>query len=258
LLGAIAGDIIGSRFEWHPHKSTDFKLLHKDCIFTDDTVLTIAVADALLSTNGYGQAIWDYGNRFPGRGYGSAFAYWLQSEDKKPYNSYGNGSAMRVSPVGWAFNSAEEVLEQAKSSAQVTHNHIEGIKGAQATALAILMARQGEKKEIIQEELSRRFGYSLDKTLDDIRPGYTFDVTCQGSVPEAIIAFLESTDFESAVRNAISLGGDADTQAAITGSIAEAYYGGIPEEIVVFVRLKIPEEFWQIIEEFNYRFIQKR
>jgi ADP-ribosylglycohydrolase len=255
LLGAIAGDIIGSRFEWHPVKSKDFQLRHESCFFTDDSILTVATAHALLHQEDFAMTLWNYGNHFPHGGYGGHFRMWLSSTERQPYNSFGNGSAMRVSPVGWAFNTKELVLKYAELSAAVTHNHPEGVKGAQATALAICMARQGASKEEIKHEIEGRFGYDLQRTLEQIRPNYRFDVTCQGSVPEAIIAFLEAEDFEDALRNAISLGGDADTQAAISGSIAEAYFGEVPIDIAKFVKKRIPAQFWQVIEEFNLKFI---
>lgn len=256
LLGALAGDVIGSRYEWHPIKTTDFQLLHDDCFFTDDSVLTVAVANGLLQGGRYAEEIWDFGNRYPGRGFGNNFMRWLSGPKKEPYNSYGNGSALRVSPVAWAYDTVEAILEGAYHSAVVTHDHPEGIKGAQSVALAVFMARQKESKDAIRKEIMDRFHYDLNRSLAEIRPEYTFDVTCQGSVPEAIIAFLESEDFEGAVRNAISLGGDADTQAAIAGSIAEAYYDGVSEEISTFVKKVVPEEFWQIILEFNDKYIK--
>lgn len=256
LLGALAGDVIGSRYEWHPIKTTDFQLLHDDCFFTDDSVLTVAVANGLLQGGRYAEEIWDFGNRYPGRGFGNNFMRWLSGPKKEPYNSYGNGSALRVSPVAWAYDTVEAILEGAYQSAVVTHDHPEGIKGAQSVALAVFMARQKESKDAIRKEIMDRFHYDLNRSLAEIRPEYTFDVTCQGSVPEAIIAFLESEDFEGAVRNAISLGGDADTQAAIAGSIAEAYYDGVSEEISTFVKKVVPEEFWQIILEFNDKYIK--
>jgi ADP-ribosylglycohydrolase len=179
----------------------------------------------------------------------------MYSDDPKPYNSFGNGSAMRVSAVGWAFDTVEEVLLEAERSAAVTHNHPEGIKGAQATALSIFLARKGESKEKIKQEVVSRFGYDLDKPLDEIRPAYKFNETSQETVPQAIIAFLESKDFEDAIRKAISLGGDADTLAAITGSITEAYYGGVPEEIVEEVRKRVPARLWLVIEEFSQKYV---
>jgi ADP-ribosylglycohydrolase len=185
------------------------------------------------------------------------FMEWLSGSKKEPYHSFGNGSAMRVSPVGWAFESPEEVIASAYQSAMITHDYPEGIKGAQSVALAILMARRKKSKTEMRQEVMRRFGYDLNRSLAEIRSNYTFDVTCQGSVPEAIIAFLEAEDFEGALRNAISLGGDADTQAAIASSIAEAYYDGVPEEIISFVKKVIPEEFWIIVKEFNEKYIHQ-
>jgi ADP-ribosylglycohydrolase len=251
MLGAMIGDIIGSIYEWHNIKTTDFILFKPNCTFTDDTVLTAATAKALLTDRDYTKAYQDFARRYPGRGYSGNFSRWIYAEDPKPYNSWGNGSAMRVSPVGFAFDTVEEVLAEAKRSANVTHNHLEGIKGAQSTALAILLARQGATQAEIRDEISERFGYALDRTLDNIRPGYQFDVSCQGSVPEAIIAFLESEDFEDAIRKAISLGGDSDTIACITGGIAEAFYGGVPEEIAEEGQSYLPDEFVRIVKDFR-------
>lgn len=251
MLGAMIGDIVGSVYEWHNIKTRDFPLFSGRCFFTDDTVLTAATAQAIMNGTNYSAVYQDFARRYPGRGYGGNFGGWIWAENPQPYNSWGNGSAMRVSPVGFVFNDIEALLAEAKRSAEVTHNHPEGIKGAQSTALAIFMGRQGASKAEIREEISGRFGYSLDRTLDDIRPQYTFDVSCQGSVPEAIIAFLESSDYEDAVRKAVSLGGDSDTIACITGGIAEAFYGGIPQEIADQGRSYLPEEFIKIIEEFR-------
>ena len=202
----------------------------------------------------YGQ---DYGNRYPHAGYGGMFRSWLREDEPKPYNSFGNGSAMRVSPVGWAFDSLEETLDAAKRSAEVTHNHPEGIKGAQATAACVFLARIGKSKQEIKEYVESTFGYNLCRTCDEIRPNYHFDVTCQGSVPESIIAFLESYDFESAVRLAISLGGDADTMGAITGGIAEAYYGGVPKHIRKEVLKRLPNEFFEVLRKFYLKFVER-
>jgi len=251
VLGAMIGDIVGSVYEWHNIKTTDFPLFSGRCFFTDDTVLTAATAQAIMNGTNYSAVYQDFARRYPGRGYGGNFGGWIWAENPQPYNSWGNGSAMRVSPVGFVFNDIEALLAEAKRSAEVTHNHPEGIKGAQSTALAIFMGRQGASKAEIREEISGRFRYSLDRTLDDIRPQYTFNVSCQGSVPEAIIAFLESSDYEDAVRKAVSLGGDSDTIACITGGIAEAFYGGIPQEIADQGRSYLPEEFIKIIEEFR-------
>ena len=253
LLGAVAGDMIGSVHEFRPHKSTQFELFTPHCSFTDDSVLTLAVADAIANHKTYLECIRAYPKKYPGRGYGSNFWGWVISDLTEPYNSFGNGSAMRVSPVAWAFNTPKKVLLEAERSAEVTHNHPEGIKGAQAVALAIFLARKGKSKDDIRSEINERFHYDLTGSLDEIRPYYHFDETCQGSVPQAIIAFLESNSFEDAVRKAVSLGGDADTQGAITGSIAEAFYGGVPEEIVTQVRKRLPPELWQLIEEFNQK-----
>ena len=255
LFGAIAGDIIGSRHEWKACTDPQFALFSKSSKFTDDSVLTIAVADAILTQRGYGEAIVEYASRYPKAGYGSYFRRWLKEDGIEPYNSFGNGSAMRVSSVGWAFDSLEDVLRESESSAAVTHNHPEGIKGAQSIALAIYLARMGAEKEKIRDEIETRFGYNLRRTLEGIRPKYKWDSTCPGSVPESIIAFLESTDFESTVRNAILLGGDADTMAAIAGSIAEAYYG-IPEEIVAEVRKRFPADLLDVAEKFQEKVFQ--
>jgi ADP-ribosylglycohydrolase len=250
MLGAMIGDVVGSVYEWHNIKTTDFIFFKENCFFTDDTVLTVATAKALMTDGDYTKAYQDFGRRYPRRGYGSNFKSWIYAENPQPYNSWGNGSAMRVSPVGFAFDSGEEVLAEAERSAAVTHDHPEGIKGAQSTALAILMARQGASHEGIRTEISQRFGYNLDRTLAEIRPDYSFDVSCQGSVPEAIIAFLESEDYEDAIRKAISIGGDSDTIACITGGIAEARYG-IPDRIAEQGRTYLPDEFLQILDNFQ-------
>jgi ADP-ribosylglycohydrolase len=254
MIGAITGDIIGSVNEHRPIKTTRFPLLTAESRFTDDTVLTVAVAAAILDKRDYGEVIVDFATRYPRAGYGRSFKQWVQSWEHEPYGSCGNGSAMRVSPVGFAFNTVASVLREAKRSAQVTHNHPEGIKGAQATALAIFLARTGKTKNQIKKELISRFGYDLERKLDDIRPAYSFDVTCQGSVPESIIAFLESDSYEGAVRNAVSLGGDADTQACIAGGIAQAFYGEIQQELVREVLGKLPAEFIGIWDRFREKY----
>lgn len=251
MLGAMIGDIVGSVFEWHNIKTTDFVFLKDECFYTDDTVLTAATAQALMTDGDYTRAYQDFAQRYPGRGYGGNFSQWIWAEDPQPYKSWGNGSAMRVSPVGFAFDTVEEVLAEAERSAAVTHNHPEGIKGAQSTALAILLSRQGASLVEIREEMSVRFGYDFDRSLDEIRPGYTFDVSCQGSVPEAIIAFLESKGYEDAIRKAISLGGDSDTIGCIAGGIAEAFYGGVPEDIAERGKSFLPDEFLQTLEDFK-------
>lgn len=231
MIGAIAGDIIGSRFEGNNTKTTDFPLFTNRCIFTDDTVLTVAIADSILHRTPYAEKLKAYYHRYPDAGYGAFFRRWAASPGSKPYNSWGNGSAMRVSPVGFAFNTLQQVLQEAKASAWVTHNHPHGIKGAQATASAIFLARTGSDKQSIKEFIESSFSYNLNQPLDEIRTYYTFDVSCQGSVPQALIAFLESENFEDAIRKAISIGGDSDTIACITGGIAQAYYGNIPDFI---------------------------
>jgi ADP-ribosylglycohydrolase len=250
MIGAIAGDIIGSVYEHRPIKSKDFPLFDPACRFTDDTVLTVAIADAILSGRSYLESVREIGLRYPLAGYGAAFLAWLHSPDPKPYNSWGNGSAMRVSPVGFAFSSEEEVLKHAKMTAEISHNHPEGIKGAQATALAVFLAGTGTGKEEIKTRITNLFGYDLSRTVDDIRPGYAFDISCRGTVPEAIIAFLDSASYEDAVRNAISLGGDSDTLACITGGIAEAFYGAVPEEIHDFAIKRLAPDLRKITEAF--------
>jgi ADP-ribosylglycohydrolase len=254
MIGAIAGDIIGSVYEFHWIKTKEFPLFDPGCRFTDDSVLTVAVAEAILSGRSCLDTIREIGRRYPGSGYGGYFRNWLHSSDPRPYNSWGNGSAMRVSPVGFAFDKLEKVLEEARHSAEITHNHPEGIKGAQATALAVFLARTGQTKEQIRDEITSRFHYDLDRTLDQIRPSYAFDESCQRTVPEAIIAFLESTSYEDAIRNAVSLGGDSDTLACITGGIAEAFYGEVPVLIRLKVRELLPPDLWEITERFCQKF----
>ena len=250
MLGAIAGDIIGSVHERRKQKSKAFPLFVEGSAFTDDTVLSVAVAEGILAgqlspdsdrETDYARTLKRYGQNYFSVGYGKNFKQWIVSDELAPYNSWGNGSAMRVSPVGFAFDAAAEVLRVAAKSAEVTHNHPEGIKGAQATAIAVLMARQGRSKSEIKAYLEQTFGYDLSRSLAEIQPDYRFHVSCQRSVPESIIAFLESTDFEDALRNAISLGGDADTMAAIAGGIAEAFYGGVPKAIAKEVLFRLDE-----------------
>jgi ADP-ribosyl-[dinitrogen reductase] hydrolase len=254
LLGAIAGDVIGSVYEFIEQKEYDFPLFRKDSQVTDDSVLTIAVADAILHQRSYLDCIREYALAYPQMSYGGNFRQWMHADDPKPYHSFGNGSAMRVSAVGWAFDSVEEVLSEAERSAAVTHNHPEGIKGAQAAALCVYLARMGKNKEKLKQEVQARFGYDLERTLDEIRPSYKFNEICQQTVPEAITAFLESNDYEDAVRKAISLGGDADTLAAITGGIAEAYYGGVPAGIAEEVLKRLPANLKSVVLAFGGRF----
>ena len=257
MYGAILGDIIGSPFEFdRGNKTKEFDLFTKGCDFTDDSVMTIAVGEALLAVGAEATVkeieealvtnMQDWGKRYPYAGYGGRFRYWLRESNPKPYGSYGNGSAMRVSAAGWLYDSLE------RATANVTHNHPEGIKGAEATASAIYMARNSSSKEEIKEYIEREFHYNLDRTLDEIRPGYHMDETCQRTVPEAIIAFLESQDFEDAIRNAVSLGGDTDTLGAITGSIAEAFYG-IPAVLIAECRSRIDEGLMtDVLDEFDH------
>ena len=255
MLGAITGDVIGSVFEWENTRSTDFHLFSFQTMFTDDSVLTIAIADAILNGKPYREAVLEWGRKYPNRGYGGYFRQWLYLENPQPYNSWGNGSAMRVSPVGWAFDTLAETIDEARKSAAITHNHPEGLKGAAATAASVYMSRKNKNKEEIKEFISGEFNYNLDRTLDEIRPHYEFDESCQGTVPEAIIAFLESKDFEDAVRKAVSLGGDSDTLACITGGIAEAYYGGVPGEIKSKVLELLPDEMKEIIRQFQEKYV---
>ena len=247
MLGAIIGDIVGSIYEFDNIKTKNFNLFTNEMFFTDDTVMTIAIADAIMNGGqheNFIQSMKKWGCNYIDKSYGHSFRRWLKSEHSEPYNSWGNGSAMRVSPCGWVAKLSEPFEEGlkltedlAKKSAEVTHNHPEGIKGTQATAAAIFFMRHGKSKNAIEEYknklkdyIKNKYQYDLDFTLEEIRPIYKFDVSCQGSLPPALVSFLESENFEDAIRNAISIGGDSDTLAAITGSIAEAAYG-IPEDI---------------------------
>jgi ADP-ribosylglycohydrolase len=254
IIGAIAGDIIGSVYEFHNVKTVDFDLFCHKSTFTDDSVLTLATMNAILNQKNYVESYQLFGRKYPHRGYGDIFRSWIHSENPEPYNSWGNGSAMRVSPVGWYGNSIEEIMTEAKKSAEVTHNHPEGIKGAQSTAVAIYMARIGKNKDEIKKFIMETFQYDLERKIEDIRSYYEFDVSCQGSVPEAIIAFLESTDFESAIRLGISIGGDSDTIACITGGIAEAYYKIVPDNIIENVLKLLPNELVEIIEDYSIKY----
>ncbi|KKB60457.1 ADP-ribosylglycohydrolase family protein [Parabacteroides gordonii] len=252
MTGAIAGDIIGSVYEFDNIKTTDFPLFTNESDYTDDTIMTVAVADWLLNGGDLAKVMQRYGREYPypTGGYGGRFSGWLREKEPQPYNSWGNGSAMRVSAVGWMFDSLEKTLEVAKETAVVTHNHPEGIKGAQATAAAIYLARTGKSKQDIKQYIETTFSYDLGRTCDEIRPFYRFNESCQGTVPEAMIAFLDSSDFENAIRLAVSLGGDSDTLACITGGIAEAFYG-IPEDIEKQVSDKLPGTFQKVIKEFK-------
>jgi len=256
LIGAIIGDIVGSVYEFNNHRSNEFPLFQANSDFTDDSVLTFATAKVLLDGGDYAATYQRFARAYPHRGYGGRFSRWIKLDDPQPYNSFGNGSAMRVAPIGFAFADAKSTLAEAKRSAEVTHNHPEGIKGAQAVALAIWMARQGEDRDAIRQAIEKQFGYDLSRTCDFIREMGKFDETCQGSVPEAITCFLESTDFEDCIRLSISIGGDSDTIACIAGGIAQAYYREIPDWIVEETRARLPLEFLEILDRFEERYMQ--
>jgi ADP-ribosylglycohydrolase len=253
MLGAITGDIIGSIYEFDNIKTKDFELFGPACRFTDDTVLTTAVAEWLVD-DGVGDLV-EYFSKWyvrcgRHRSYGGMFERWINQWDREPYNSWGNGSAMRVSSVAWLAKDKAHALDLAKASAEVTHNHPEGIKGAQATALAIYLARQGENNNAIRQAITDFADYGLSETVDEIREWYYFNESCAKTVPQAIICTLEATDFEGAIRNAISIGGDSDTVAAITGSIAESMFG-IPDEIRKKSRSYLTDEILHVLERFN-------
>lgn len=257
MIGAIIGDIVGSQFERANCKSTKFELFTKRCSFTDDTVMTLAIAKALLeSDNDWSRlrenavkCMQEIGRRYPNCGYGQMFYLWLHKRTPKPYNSFGNGAAMRVSPVAYVAETIEQCIKLSDIVTGVSHNHPEGLKGAQAAAVATWAALQEMPKQEIRELIEDRF-YDLNFTIDEIRPKYRFDASCQGSVPQAIKAFLESDDFESAIRLAVSIGGDSDTIAAIAGGIAEAYYG-IPEHIKMQAIKYLTEDLRDIMVEFE-------
>ena len=265
MLGAILGDIVGSPYEFdhNNYKHKDFPLLSEKSHFTDDTVMTVAVARGLMAGQGDAQKTFAevqhemrrLGKAYPNAGYGGMFGRWLRAEHPQPYSSFGNGSAMRVAAAGWLFDTLDKTLEMAKVTAEITHNHPEGIKGAQATAAVIFLARTGRSKPEIKQYVEQTFGYDLNCTCDEIRPTYHHVETCQETVPEAIIAFLESVSFEDALRNAVSLGGDSDTLACITGGIAEAFYG-MPQELRDETLKRLPEDiregyelFWRNISQ---------
>ena len=254
MLGAIAGDIIGSAWERKGEKRFDFPLFGAASRFTDDTVMTVAVAHALLDARDYAEVMRDYGRRYPFAGYRLRFARWLGDPAVGPYGSLGNGAAMRVSPIAYAGQSIEQVLAEAARSAAPTHGTAEGIRGAQATALAVFLARTGERKETIRGELTRRFGYDLSRGVEDTRPHYRPTKSAERSVPESIISFLDADSFEAAVRNAVSLGGDTGTMACIAGAIGEAYFGGVPEPIARETRSRLPAELLEVVERFARRY----
>ena len=260
MLGAIIGDIVGSPYEFDENniKTTNFPLFTDKSVFTDDTVMTVAVARALMDTYGSDDATIEnaltmqmraLGRNYPGRGYGGMFQAWLIVDTAEAYNSFGNGSAMRVAAAGWLYRTLEETLHAAELSARVTHNHPEGIKGAEATASAIFLARSGSSKDAIKAYIIREFGYDLSRTCDEIRPAYHHVESCQQTVPEAITAFLEGEDFEDVIRTAVSLGGDCDTLTCIAGSIAEAFYG-VPAALIDECRMRLPKDMLEVIDRF--------
>jgi len=262
MIGAILGDIIGSPYEFDQDKELvadkKFPLFCQRSRFTDDTVMTVAVAEGLM--NGYGdpgksrleviRSMRSWGGRYPRAGYGTRFVRWLSAADPQPYGSFGNGSAMRVSSAAWLYPTLDQVLEYASVSAEVTHNHPEGIKGAQATAAAIFLGRTGASKAEIKEYLEKTFGYDLSRTIDQIRPAYHHVESCQETVPQAATAFLEGTSFEDVIRTAVSLGGDADTLTAIAGSMAEGFYG-VPEELAAQCKARLPQDLLEVLERFS-------
>ena len=260
MIGAILGDMIGAPYEFdRSPKVKEFPLFGRDSEFTDDSVMTIAVAEALLDTRGEDDetvkavlvsSMQKWGKRYPDAGYGGMFYRWLRTRYPQPYGSYGNGSAMRVSPAGWLYDTPEETRHTARLTAEVTHNHPEGIKGAEATASAIFLARTGKTKEEIKAYIEKEFGYDLSRTCDEIRPAYRHVESCQETVPEAITAILEGTDFEDVIRTAVSLGGDCDTLTCIAGGMAEAFYG-VPEEIREEGRKRLPEDMLGVLDRFD-------
>lgn len=254
MIGAIAGDIVGSIYEWNNIKTKEFPLFGSNCDFTDDTVLTVALADSILTGEPYRNNLKRYYVHYPGRGYGGGFRAWAESSSVEPYNSWGNGAAMRISPVGYAYGDIATVLRKAEEFTAVTHNHPEGIKGGQATAAAVFLARTGTSREGIRAFVEKTFGYDLSRHTDEIRPTYKFNESSQRTVPQAIRAFLDSTDFEDAIRIAISLGGDSDTLACITGGIAQAFYGGVPREIEEQVYAILDEDMGRVTREFTERY----
>lgn len=255
MLGAITGDIIGSVYEFIDTKpEMDFSLFTNESFFTDDSVLTVALADSILSGTVYRIKLLEYYHQYPDCSYGLRFHEWVNSKNPQPYNSWGNGSAMRVSPVGWAYNDLETVLQRAKESAEVTHNHPEGIKGAQATASAIFLSRTKHSKKEIKEFVEKNFNYNLDLDLEDLRKNYRFNESCQETVPQAIFTFLISDSFEDSIRKAIYIGGDSDTLTCINGSIAEAFYGGVPEEIKSEVYKILDNRLLKVVRSFIYKY----
>lgn len=257
MLGALAGDIAGSIYEWHNVKSKDVPLFTEKCFFTDDSVLTVALADTILTGTPYVENLQTFCDLYPTAGYGGRFMIWAQSKNPEPYNSWGNGAAMRISPAGWAFDDLDTVLKKAAEFTAVTHNHPEGIKGGQATAAAIFLARTGRTKTEIRKYVETSFGYDLSHHIDEIRPTYKFTESSQETVPQAIRAFLDATDFEDALRNAISLGGDSDTIACITGGIAESFYGCVPAWIEEKVYSILDARLGAITKQFTEKYCRE-
>lgn len=263
MLGAIIGDIAGSRFEWNNYRKKDFEFFHQDCFVTDDSIMSLSIAKAILESNdnyydlSNKTVYWmrNIGQKYHDAGYGGRFFYWMFGNDPKPYNSFGNGSAMRCSACGFAADSLEEAIDLSNKVTMVTHNHKEGMKGAEATVVCIYLARTGSSIEEIRKYVNDHY-YTLDFTLDEIRDTYKFNEICQNTVPEAIEAFLESTGFEDAIRNAISIGGDSDTIGAITGGIAEAYYG-IPKNIREKAMTFLDQRLTKILIEFENKYKPK-
>lgn len=251
MIGAIAGDIVGSIYENHNIKSKDFEFFGEGCRYTDDTVCTVAIAECLMDGGDFADYLSRYALRYPSRGYGARFWEWAKQWSHEPYGSIGNGSAMRVSPVAYFARDEEELLQIAEKSASVTHNHPDAVNGAMATAWSIWAALKGEDRVSIKREVIDRFGYNLNQSVDDIRSGYNYDVTCKGTVPPAIVCSLDACDYEDAIRNAISIGGDSDTIACISGGIAEALFG-IPEWIDDQIALYLPDAFIKVIKRFSH------
>ncbi|CCQ73443.1 ADP-ribosylglycohydrolase family protein [Magnetospira sp. QH-2] len=253
MLGAIAGDMIGSIYEYADPPPDGFPLFKKESTYTDDTVMTIAVADWLLSGGTVGPCLRRWARRYPDAGYGDRFQTWAQADEAPPLNSYGNGSAMRVSPVAWIAKTDRQCLTLARESARPSHGHPEGIKGAQAVALALWMARDGTNKKSIRARIQKKFGYDLSTSVAAIRTDYGYDVTCQGSVPQALVCALEAESYEQAVRNAVSLGGDADTLACMAGGVAECLYG-LPKEVGQEVRARLDKDLARVVDRFIARY----
>lgn len=259
MKGAIIGDLIGSRFERFNHKSKEFELFDDKCQLTDDSVLTIAICDAYLNKKDYAIVLKEYAKENPTAGFGGSFIGWVDGESMEPYNSWGNGSAMRVSALAWLIDDMEDLMNEAKKSAEVTHNHPEGIKGAQAIAACVLMARQQYTKAEMQNYIEETFGYNLKRTVKSLVETYEFNVSCQGSVPEAIICFCQSIDFEDCLRTAISIGGDSDTIASMACAIAEPYYKIIPESISAYANTHIlkNEKYTSVYNAFNEKVFEQ-